>query len=80
VPGRGVEMMKCDWCHREYFLSQGDSCLHHSVKDKAIPVTGYGGPWGCDTLRLAHFIDSQLTDGSDVSLTRWPPFYPKEDS
>jgi hypothetical protein len=43
-------------------------------KVKAIPVTGRGGPQGCETLRLPHFIDSWLTDGGEVvSLTHWPP-------
>jgi hypothetical protein len=25
-------------------------------KGKAIPVTSRGGPWGCETLRLPHFL------------------------
>jgi hypothetical protein len=37
-----------------------------------MPVTGRGGPEGCETLRL--------TDGGDVSLTRRPSFTPQEDS
>jgi hypothetical protein len=45
------------------------------VKTKAIPVTGRGGPWGCETSTLPHFLDDRLTDGSEVvSLTRRPPF------
>jgi hypothetical protein len=42
-------------------------------KGKAIPVTGCGGPEGCERSRLPHLLDI-------VSLTRWPPFTPKEDS
>jgi hypothetical protein len=42
----------------------------------AIPVTDPGGPWGCETSWLPHFIESRLTDGSKVSLTRRPPFTP----
>jgi hypothetical protein len=43
----------------------------------AIPVTGHGGPHGCETLRLHQLLDSQLTDGGKVvSLTRLLPFYP----
>jgi hypothetical protein len=26
------------------------------AKDKIIPVTGSEGPWGCETLRLPHFL------------------------
>jgi hypothetical protein len=38
---------------------------------KAVPVTGRGGPYGCETSRLPHFLDNQLTDGGEVvSLTR----------
>jgi hypothetical protein len=36
------------------------------VKDKVIPVTGHGGPYGCETSRLPHFLDSWLTDGGEV--------------
>jgi hypothetical protein len=28
-------------------------------KGKAIPVTGRGGPYGCETSRLPHFLDSR---------------------
>jgi hypothetical protein len=44
-------------------------------KGKGIPITGRGDPWGCDTPRLPHFLDSRLTnDGEVVSLTHRPPF------
>jgi hypothetical protein len=50
-------------------------------KNKAIPVTGRGGPYGCETSRLPHFLDNRLTDGGeDVSLNRRSPFIPQEDS
>jgi hypothetical protein len=46
-------------------------------KGKAIPVTGRGGPQGCETSRLPHFLDNRLTDGGEiVSLTRRPLFTP----
>jgi hypothetical protein len=47
-----------------------------------IPVTGRGGPYGCETSRLPHFLNNRLTDGGEgVSLTRQPAtFYPQEDS
>jgi hypothetical protein len=37
-----------------------------NVKNKPLPVTGRGGPYGCVTSRLVHFLDNQLTDGSDI--------------
>jgi hypothetical protein len=50
-------------------------------KGKAIPVTGHGGPKGCETSRFPHYLDNRLTDGGKVvSLTRRPPFTPQEDS
>jgi hypothetical protein len=51
------------------------------IKGKAIPVTGHEGPYGCETSRIPHFLDNQLTDGGEaVSPTRQPPFTPQEDS
>jgi hypothetical protein len=48
---------------------------------KAIPVTGSGGPQGCETWRFPHFLNNRLTDGGEVvSLTRRPLFTPQEDS
>jgi hypothetical protein len=48
---------------------------------KAIPVTGRGGPYGCETSRFPHLLDNRLTDGGEVvSLTRQTPLYPQEDS
>jgi hypothetical protein len=32
-------------------------------KGNAIPVTGRGGPLGCEMSRLPHFLDNRLTDG-----------------
>jgi hypothetical protein len=38
-------------------------------------LTGPGGPYGCETSRLPHFLYNRLTDGSEVvSRTRRPPF------
>jgi hypothetical protein len=48
-------------------------------KGKAIPVTGCGGPYGCETSRLPHFVDNRLTDGGKVvNIMRRPPFTPQE--
>jgi hypothetical protein len=43
------------------------------IKSKAIPVTGLGGPYRCETSRLPHFLDFQLTDGSEVVSLRVTP-------
>jgi hypothetical protein len=46
---------------------------------KAIPVTGCGGPQGCETSRFPHFADNLLTDGGEVvKLTLLPYFTPTE--
>jgi hypothetical protein len=44
-------------------------------KGKDILVTGHGGPWGCERLRLPHYLDKRLLDGGKVvSPTRRPHF------
>jgi hypothetical protein len=37
-----------------------------TLKAKAIPVTGRGGPYGCEILRLSHFLENRFTDGGEV--------------
>jgi hypothetical protein len=47
----------------------------------SISVTGRGGPQGCETSRLPHFLENRLTDGSEVViLTRRPAVTPQADS
>jgi hypothetical protein len=51
------------------------------IKGKANPVTSHGGPYGCETLRVPHYLDSRLTDGGKVvNLTRRPLFTLQEGS
>jgi hypothetical protein len=53
--------------------------IRKEKKGKAIPVTGCGGPKGCETSRLPHFLDSRLTDdGEVVSLARRSPLTPRK--
>jgi hypothetical protein len=59
------------WCHIPE---------ERKKKGKAIPVTGRGGPQGCETSRLPHFLDNRIKDGGKVvSLTRRPSFIPQKD-
>jgi hypothetical protein len=47
----------------------------NKTKGRAIPVTGRGGPYGCETSTFPYFLDNRLTDGGEVvSLT------PQDDS
>jgi hypothetical protein len=41
-------------------------------KPKVILGTGRGGPYGCVTSRLAHYVDDRLIDGGDASLALRP--------
>jgi hypothetical protein len=42
-----------------------------SLTLQAIPVTGCGGPYGCETSRLPHFLENRLTGGGEaLILTR----------
>jgi hypothetical protein len=45
---------------------------------KAILVRSCGGPQGCETRRLPHFLD--IYGGEADSLSHRPPFTPQEDS
>jgi hypothetical protein len=48
-------------------------------KGKVIPVTGRGGPYGCETSRLPRLLDNRFTDGREVvSLTHQPRFTPRK--
>jgi hypothetical protein len=66
----------------QFFCVSYHFCEDGSIKceAKAIPVTGRRGPYGCKTSRLPHFIDNRLTDGGEVSPTRWLPFTPRKNS
>jgi hypothetical protein len=61
-----------------------DKCLQTLTikkKGKGIPATDREGPYGCETLRLPHFLNSRLTDGSEVaSLKHRLSSTPQEDS
>jgi hypothetical protein len=64
-------------CSVFWFLTLASKGTFLNKKGKTIPVTGRGGPQGCETSRLLHFLDNRLTDGGGiVSLTRRPPFTP----
>jgi hypothetical protein len=47
-------------------INQSEYLPETHGKGKAIPVTGRGGPYGCETSRLPHFLDNRLTDGGDA--------------
>jgi hypothetical protein len=55
-----AKLMKSLCCLFVYALLQ---LLSFSVrnKDKAVPATGCGGPQCCETSRLSHLLDNQLT-------------------
>jgi hypothetical protein len=45
------------------------------VQNKDIPVTGRGGLYGCEMLRIPRCLDNHFTDGGKVvSPTHWPRF------
>jgi hypothetical protein len=71
---------------RSHVSPNGPSSLRTTTVKKskncrAIPITGRGGPWGCEALRVPHYLDNRLTDGGKVgSIMCRPPFTPQEDS
>jgi hypothetical protein len=65
----------------ELRLSVNSTCVKTMMhKGKAIPVAGHEGPWGCEVLRLSHFLDNRLTDGGEaVSPKHRAALYPQDD-
>jgi hypothetical protein len=51
-----TEMNNKQNCHQKTYKNAW-KCLY--IKHKAIPVTGREGPYGCETLRLPHFLHRQ---------------------
>jgi hypothetical protein len=53
-------------------INQNKNVPLSKMKGKIIPVTDCGGPYGCEILRLPHFIDNWFTDAvrMNVGLTR----------
>jgi hypothetical protein len=46
----------------------------NKVKKKTISITGHDGLRGCEILKISHYLDSRLADGSKVvSHTHWQP-------
>jgi hypothetical protein len=44
-------------------------------KGKSIPVTGHGGPNGCETSRIPYFLDNRLTEGVEVVNLKSRPLF-----
>jgi hypothetical protein len=70
--------IRCETNSRRIEYDDDDDDDNNNNNNKTIPVTGRGGPWGCETSRLAHFLDNLFTKcGEVVSLTRRPPSTPR---
>jgi hypothetical protein len=61
----------------KYFVVHITAAYNHTVQRPMIKnvkvslSTGRGGPLGCETSRLPHFLDNQLTDGGEVVSLTW---------
>jgi hypothetical protein len=67
--------------HRAHTAHQATQTIKDAVhrmdtaqKSRALPVTGRGGPQGCEMSRTAHCLDSRLTDGGEVVSPTHLPF------
>jgi hypothetical protein len=55
--------------------------ISKSIVSKDIPVTGHGGPKGCERLRLPHYLGKRRLDGGKVVSPTLPPgFFSFKDS
>jgi hypothetical protein len=48
------------------FLGKKKVIFLREEKSKTIPVTGRGGLYGCEMLRIPHSLDNRLTDGGKI--------------
>jgi hypothetical protein len=63
--------------HPALFSTKGELVSNSKGTGKVILISGCGSPYGCETLRLPHFLDNQQTDdGEVVSLTCWSARHP----
>jgi hypothetical protein len=59
--------------HIQHYL--GHRTILYIVKEQSYSLTSRGGLWGCEILRIPHFLENWLTDGDEaVSLTLRPHF------
>jgi hypothetical protein len=69
----GVKLGPSSVCCAFFVYMFYPSCLANRTKSKTIPVTGRGGLYSCEMLRIPHCLDSWLTDGGEVvTPTHWP--------
>jgi hypothetical protein len=57
--------------HNELSQQHDETEMHIHIyiyiyKGKVFPSTGLGSPYGCERLRIPHFLDNRLTDGGKV--------------
>jgi hypothetical protein len=57
---------------------QRDAAINY-YESKAIPVTGCGGLYGCEMLKIPHCLNNLLTNGGKVARpTHWPRCIPQK--
>jgi hypothetical protein len=54
------------------FVNSISGCIN---VNNAIRITERGGPYGCETQRIPHFLDNRMTEGGEViNPMSWPRF------
>jgi hypothetical protein len=53
-------------CELGFAVLTVNAIVRDAAHIKALPVTGCGGLQGCEVSKITHFLDIQLTDGSEV--------------
>jgi hypothetical protein len=61
-----------------HFTVKSEANMSKSGEGKGNPVTGRGGPEGCEALRFPHFLDNRLVVGGTPYAQA--DLYPQEDS
>jgi hypothetical protein len=55
--------------NQDIITLQDEKKVKNKNVSKGISVTGCGGPWGCETLSVPHYLDQRFSNFFEVGTT-----------